>query len=297
MNYEEFKMQILDRVRAEFGSDTEVSLKPVRKNNGVVLDGLTIMPEGACIAPTIYINQYYRRYKEGLSVDAVVRIILKENEHYSINIPIDVDSFLKFDNLKEQIRFRLVNYAMNEEFLKDKPHVKVLDLAKVYYYEVQDSLLPSAYCTISCEDLERWGISEQELDGIADANMRLHEPPVVYSMREMLEMLSEGMHDTRNVREPAVPMFILTNRSRFFGASSILQEHAFKKFEGLLDGDLFVLPSSVHEVIVTPAEGGFTGYELERMVSDINGECVPGYEVLSDRVYLYDSEKDVIRLF
>jgi hypothetical protein len=64
-----------------------------------------------------------------------------------------------------------------------------------------------------------------------------------------------------------------------------------------MEGDLFVLPSSVHEVIVTPAAGGFTGFELERMVTEINKECVPEYEVLSNRVYYYDREKDELRMF
>ena len=137
MNYEDFKARIYSMVREEFDSDTEVTLKPVRKNNGVVLDGITIMPEGSCIAPTIYINQYYERYREGLSLEAIVRIILEENRHYSFDYPLDVDEFLKYDRLKERIRFRLVNYSMNEELLSDVPYVKFLDLAKIYYYEIR----------------------------------------------------------------------------------------------------------------------------------------------------------------
>jgi hypothetical protein len=145
MNYEAFKARIYSMVRDEFGSDTEVTLKPVRKNNGVILDGLTIMPEGKCIAPTIYINQYYGRYREGLSLNAIVRIILEENKHYSIDFPIDVDEFLKFDNLRDRIRYRLINYSMNEELLSDVPHEKILDLAKIYYYEIRDSPSPQLF--------------------------------------------------------------------------------------------------------------------------------------------------------
>ena len=297
MNYEEFKMRIYSMVRDEFDDRTEVTLKSVRKNNGVILDGLTIIPEGKCIAPTIYVNQYYGRYREGLSLSAIVRIILEENKHYSIDFPINVDEFLKFDNLKERIRYRLVNYAMNEELLSDIPHEKFLDLAKIYYYEIQDSRFPSAFCTIRNSDIPRWGISGEDLSRTADANMLSCEPPRIYTMREMVDMLANGSQNVGEVPDPVVPMYILTSKSRCFGASTILYDNVFSEFEGLIKGDLFVLPSSVHEVIVTPASGGFSGFELERMVTEINKECVPEYEVLSNRVYYYDREKDELRLF
>ena len=297
MNYEEFKTRIYSMVREEFGSDTEVTLGPVRKNNGVMLDGLTIMPKGKCIAPTIYINQYYGRYREGLSLDAIVRIILEENKHYSIDFPIDVDEFLKFDNIKDRVRYRLVNYEMNEELLSDVPCEKFLDLAKIYYYEIRDSRFPSAFCTIRNSDTRHWKISEEELDKIASVNMLSCEPPRIYTMREMVDILANGSENVHEVPDPVVPMYILTSESRCFGASTMLYDHVFNEFEGLIEDDLFVLPSSVHEVIVTPASGGFTGFELTRMVTEINNECVPDYEVLSNRVYFYDRKKDELRLF
>ena len=297
MNYEEFKTRIYSMVRDEIGEDTEVTLKPVRKNNGVILDGLTIMPEGKCIAPTIYINQYYGRYREGLSLSAIVRIILEENKHYSIDFPFDVDEFLRFDNLKERIRFRLINYEMNEELLSDVPHKKVLDLAKIYYYEINDSRFPSAFCTIRNSDARRWEISVEDLDKTAGINMLSCEPPRIYTMREMVDMLADGSQNAAKVPEPAVPMYILTSESRCFGASVMLYDNVFSEFEGLIGEDLYVLPSSVHEVIVTPATGGFSGFELERMVTEINRDCVPEYEILSNRVYSYDREKDELRLF
>ena len=297
MYYEEFKARIYSMVRDEFGSDTGVTLKPVRKNNGVILDGLTIMPQGKCIAPTIYINQYYGRYREGLSLDAIVRIILEENRHYSVDYPIDVDEFLKYDSLKDRIRFRLVNYSMNEELLVDVPHKRFLDLAKTYYYEIRDSRFPSAFCTIRHSDIERWNISEEELNETADVNMLVFAPPPIYTLREMVDLLAHDSDAAREVPDPVVPMYILTSESRCFGASAMLYDNVFSEFDGLIEEDLFVLPSSVHEVIVTPAPGGFSGFELEHMVTEINKECVPDYEVLSNRVYCYDREKDELRLF
>jgi hypothetical protein len=116
-------------------------------------------------------------------------------------------------------------------------------------------------------------------------------------MREMVDLLADDTQAAREIPDPVVPMYILTSESRCFGSSAMLYDHVFCEFEGLMEGDLFVLPSSVHEVIVTPASGGFSGFELERMVTEINKECVPEYEVLSNRVYYYDRENDELRMF
>lgn len=296
MNYDEFKECILGKIREHAETGAEVTLKPVRKNNGVVLDGLTIMPEGRCIAPTIYINQYYGRYKNGLPIEAVVRIILEENRRYSVDLEIDVDDFLEYDNIKSRIRYRLVNYRMNKELLSGVPHEKFLDLAKIYYYEIRDSRLPSAFCTITGADLERWEITREELDAVASANMKEYEPVRLFTMREMLEILAEGRDIVPEVPESIIPMYILTNESRYFGASCILYDHVFEKLSETFDCDLYVLPSSIHEVIITPAYDDHAQGELGIMVTEINEECVPEYEVLSNRVYYYSREMNELRL-
>lgn len=296
MNYEEFKERILSMVREEVGENAEVMLKQVRKNNGMILDGLTIMPEGKCIAPTIYINQYYDQMKQGLPLNAIVRIILEANQRFSVDVQFDVEEFLEYDNLKDRIRFRLVNYRMNEGFLSDVPHKKYLDLAKIYYYEVRDLHLPGAFCTITESDLERWDITVEELDKVASQNTEKYEPLRIFTIREMLEILSEGKKSAGDIPEPIMPMYILTNESRFFGASCILYEHAFDRISEAFESDLFVLPSSVHEVIVTPAYGNEDCGGLGTLVSEINDECVPAQEVLSNQVYYYSRTKNRLSL-
>ena len=59
-----------------------------------------------------------------------------------------------------------------------------------------------------------------------------------------------------------------------------------------LKDDFYVLPSSVHEVIiVTAAEAPEGSAGLSDMVSEINKTQVDAEEVLSDHVYYYDRDK------
>ena len=55
-----------------------------------------------------------------------------------------------------------------------------------------------------------------------------------------------------------------------------------------LGADYYVLPSSVHEVMIVPDDGGFDSGELEEMVREINATQVAPEEVLSDHIYYYN---------
>ena len=55
-------------------------------------------------------------------------------------------------------------------------------------------------------------------------------------------------------------------------------------------GDFYILPSSVHELLVIPRDAGMEISELEKMVCEVNATQVSVEERLSDHVYAYDSQ-------
>ena len=69
-----------------------------------------------------------------------------------------------------------------------------------------------------------------------------------------------------------------------------------KKFAEKKDCNLFILPSSVHEVLLLPDRGKEDSKMLMDMVRKINREEVSEEEILSDSVYYYDREKKEIRV-
>ena len=87
--------------------------------------------------------------------------------------------------------------------------------------------------------------------------------------------------------EPVETLYIITNEKRAFGAASMLYEDELHKLAESIGTNLYVLPSSVHEVIAVSASMG-SAEELARMVREINMEQVSPEDRLSDQVYLYD---------
>ena len=76
MDYEGFKAEVTTRIVDREGPGACVRVHRVRKNNGVMLDGLTIMREGENVSPTIYLEPFYDRYRRGADLDSLTDEIL-----------------------------------------------------------------------------------------------------------------------------------------------------------------------------------------------------------------------------
>ena len=268
---------------------TCVRVHRVRKNNGVMLDGLTIMREGDNISPTIYLEPFYDRYQNGADLDSLTDDILGLFNSRSYAGKIDVQEFEDIKRLAPGIRLRLVNYAMNRELLEDVPHRRFLDLAGILYCDVRNPAFSNAAVLIQNSIAEKWGVSADWLFETARRNMLLYEPAEIWPMGRMLADL-RGIPDENTM--PEFPLYVLTNKSRMFGAACMMYPDVFKNATLEIKGDFYVLPSSIHEVLLLPSDNVFDAEGLGRLVREINENQVEPYEVLSNNVYYYDSEKE-----
>lgn len=80
-------------------------------------------------------------------------------------------------------------------------------------------------------------------------------------------------------------MFVATCNNGVNGAGCIFYPEFMDQAAEKLQGDFFVLPSSVHEVILLPDNGQMDFHELEAMVRQINETEVAPQDRLSDSVY------------
>ena len=91
-------------------------------------------------------------------------------------------------------------------------------------------------------------------------------------------------------------MFVLTNTLQTFGAACMMYPDLLQKASGQWDVSFFILPSSVHEVLLLPDHGEYDAQEFENMVYEINRTQLEPEEILTDSVYYYDREEGKIRL-
>ena len=108
----------------------------------------------------------------------------------------------------------------------------------------------------------------------------------------MEEMVLEMVHDLKVDEEKngsilPVPMYILTNEYKLNGAATILYRDVLEDFSKACDGDFYLLPSSIHEVILVPAKECNSFDEMTQMVQEVNETQVEAEELLADHAYYY----------
>lgn len=297
--FEEFQTVLTEKVQAKLDEKITVRINDVTKNNGVVLKGMTFFGQGEVISPTIYLEPYYEAYKEGCEWSEIVGRIVDTFRIGTKDEIFDIQSFINFKEAKEHIAFKVVNYEKNIKLLEQIPHKKFLDLAVVYYYLVNHSELDNATILIYNNHLETWGITADELDEIARDNTPHLLNADLRSITEVLsELLSRKNIDTDFLDEELCEeeenggMYVLSNKTKIFGAAVMLYSEVLKKFAEKKQTDLFILPSSVHEVIIIPKTEGMEWKKLQEMVIEVNATQVEDIEILSDSVYCYSREKD-----
>lgn len=287
----------------------EVLLHKVVKNNGIVLDAVALHSRNQRISPNIYLKPYYDSYQMGKPLDLIMAEIVCQYQREKEEGEIDYVDILDFKAVKSKIVIRLVNYERNKEQLKDCPHKKYLDLAITFRYVAYKDGIGIASSLISNAEFDAWNIGLEELYRIALFNTMQEFPwhmdslaTVIYNCfkNRMPEGLSpellEEIKESEN-RKSGVSMYVLTNDTGIHGAACMLYDNVIRNFAKVQDANIFILPSSVHEVMLVPEDEEIEAQFLATLVEDANRSSVGLIDLLSDHIYYYDREREQITIY
>lgn len=302
MTYEEFKFSIMDRLQAEIKDPKTISIQPVTRNNGCRLDGLIIMEGERNIAPTIYLDPFFEEYQSGKSFSVLYEKILSVYRQNRPENDINIRFFTDYENTKDRIAFKLIHRERNEELLGKIPFIPYLDLAIVFYCLIDFPNEPgSGTILIHNSHLDYWHISLQDLFEDAQKNTprMLHQS--LRDIHDVITELSDKLSSTGTipkasfVREGNEPsMYILSNTENLYGAGCLLYQGLLARYARQMDSDFYILPSSVHEVILIPASSDKDLPKMSEMVESVNTTALLPEEILSDHAYYYSREQDKI---
>lgn len=170
MRLEKFMKTVQDRVQDVAGADACVQVQEVRKNNNVVLHGMSILRKGQNVSPTIYLDSFYEMMEEGTDVECIVKKIL---EVYVRGLPrgnVDMEFFKDFASVRDRIVYRLVNREKNRDLLCEIPHVEFLDLAVCFCYSYEHPEIGEGMILIHNTHMEMWETCHRELMRLAERN-------------------------------------------------------------------------------------------------------------------------------
>lgn len=130
----------------------------------------------------------------------------------------------------------------------------------------------SPYTPITQALIKVYDISQSELC------KSMNENPCSYTLQTIDEMT--GFPDK------GFPIYVLTNPENFLGAGGIILPSVLTQLSDFFKQDFYILPSSIHEVIVIPVDRiNYTPEQLARMVDNTNRHFVSKLELLSTHVY------------
>jgi hypothetical protein len=299
MDYKTFIIETADTIRDIMGDEVEIKLTTITKNNNVKLDGLTIKMEEENVSPTIYLNDYYERYLKEKSINDIAYEVIAIYQENKVKKSIDINFFTEFNNVKNNIAFKLINYGKNKETLSGIPYIKFMDLAIVFYCLVSSDLLGNATILIHNSHMDMWQTDIKELYKVAQVNSEKLLAVQIDNIETLLmDELGEEMKGIfdEEIDNSQIPMFVISNNTKVNGAACILYKNVLKDFASVINSDLYILPSSVHEIILIPKTIDSNPNDLKQIVKETNDNHVEDEEILSYSVYEYLRNEDKINI-
>lgn len=296
MEMKEFAEKMCRAMAEVLGDGYEVRLQEVQKNNGVRLQGLVIMTEKQNVSPTIYLKPFWEAYENGVTLADLVSGILQIYREDTPGESIDMSFFKEFERVKNRICYRLIDAKQNRELLQRIPHILFLDLAVCFYYAYEGDALGSGTILIYHTHANMWRVGASELMCLAQVNTPHLFPWECNSMEAVMRELlgqkeAQGVwlnEEERKIFSKEIPMRILSNEQRVHGAACILYPGVLEKVSQETGANLYILPSSVHEVILLPDTGKEDPTQLKSMVYEVNRTQLEPEEILSDSLYYFD---------
>ena len=296
MDFTNFKNSVKKEVERRVGENCTVTLIDTIKNNGVVLSGLQIISKNSNVAPVIYLDGYYEIYESGHKEFAeIISDILMVYKRNKVDQSIDVSQFLNYEDVRSNIVYKLINTDKNKELLQKLPHVAFHDLSIVFQVLIDMNDLGRATILIHNKHLGIWNVSIDEI--YKDA---CHNTPIINRCEiRYVEDVVRGIVPPEVIGQMPVQMFILSNKDTLHGAACMIYPDVLKHFSDEMNSSIYIIPSSVHEVLLIPEERMCgLGYELlKQMIEDVNDTQVQREEILSYSLYFYDRNfNEIIRL-
>lgn len=258
-----------------------ICLSPIFQNNGVRREACVVRRREACCSPVYYLDDFYEEYHSGdCGLEELADRILGESREQVYGEEEELHFFRDYEQVRETLSVRLIGIEKNRERLREIPYECVEDMAVVCFCRIPDGAMKNGSIMIRHEHLEAWGISEETLRSDAFLGSIRRFPPVITGISDILGLEPETKEEK---------LYVLTNTEGRYGAACCLYPGILEKFSAERGTDLFVLPCSVHEVLLLPeCPEEKKAAELREIVMEINRTELAPEEVLTDSVYCFD---------
>ncbi|MBQ9199168.1 MAG: ImmA/IrrE family metallo-endopeptidase [Lachnospiraceae bacterium] len=289
----------LPRLLPDIYSKSEIKVMDINKMQNVHEKAISILPPNSITGPILYMREYFNMLERGAYLPVVLDRIKADAVHHIENVPFSLsqEDLLDYEKVKSSLGIRVLNTKVNEEYLKDIPHTEIEDLSVIYTIRVAKDADGISSAVVKDNLFNEWGVDLSTLHEDAVKNMVKMEPAKLMPLRDLLvNMMGEEKYSETYVCQEDKNLYWAGVESNIHGASLIAYPDFLENASKEIGDNLYVIPSSIHEILLVP-ERFFESYkDLEYMVRDVNEAVVSPMDFLSDKVYHYDKENHVFEL-
>ena len=294
MNFEEFAESVMDRLRGRLPdrySGAELRVGEFEKLNKSYT-ALQVVRGDQMPVPNINLDAYFKSYESGfMGIDDVVKRI---TEQLQDDLQFEAEWLKDYSQVKDRLYIRVSDAKENESLLNKVPHKEVDGLAVTYHIGFETPDGKSASVPVNTNMMEMYGINEEQLHADALTSSRNLYPATFVSLAEMMGNMMGVDADTIMPTMDEPQIMVLTNEEAFQGAGALFYPGQMDEIAARLGSDYFVLPSSIHEVLLLPDDGTVDADVLNFMIQDINMSTVAPEERLANEAYHYDAKDHVL---
>ncbi|SFO01199.1 hypothetical protein SAMN04487831_10623 [Pseudobutyrivibrio sp. UC1225] len=207
---------------------------------------------------------------------------------------------MTYEKFNKNIVFKLINKDKNVELLETVPYKEYLDLAVVFYIAHTNDDDSLKCKVITNELMTSWGVDVDALMGLA-----LENTPRLLGLkiRGILNTIAsytdnEELQSVAEEEDNDLPLYVATNNIAMHGAAVLIYRDLLKAFAARKKSDVYIIPCSVHELIMIPSVEcpNIDPVEIKNLIFYVNRNELKEEDFLSDNLYFYNVHNDEVTI-
>ena len=298
MTFNDFQHNLIESLKTTLNNtdlaEAELSLQKVDKLNGEY-NSLCIKPKDSIIGMNINLDSIYKAFEEGVDYETLVKRTTEECIDGLASRPlVNLNELTDYSKIKDKLSLEVVSAERNANTLKSIPHNMLEDMAVITRIVLDKTEYGSATIVITDSLCKQFGITKEQLFEDALVNAPIVRPSEIKGMSEVMSEMMPGLMP--EVAPEDEQIFVASVPDKNHGAGVIAYPNFMEDAAQKLGGSFYLLPSSIHELLLVKDNGQMSAQDLENMVKEVNATQVEPCDQLTDHVYFYDAQKHVFQI-
>ena len=293
MDYEQFKATFAEDLKTNLqrlGIEADISEHHIEKLNDSY-NAFNVTPKGSSIGINANLDEIFYAMERGRDYSEVLSGVTESLKGSLEHMPkLQVSDLTNYEEMKSKLAMEVVSAERNAKMLQNVPHEQMEDIAVVYRLVLDSSKDASSTVLVTNDLMDKFGITHEQLHDDAMKNAPLIRPAEIKGMEETLNEMQGG---PALEPDPDEILFVAGVPDQNHGAAVIAYPNFFEDAAEKLGGDYFIIPSSIHEVLLVKDTGEMNARDLASMIREVNATEVAPEDVLTDHAYHYDSKEHI----